>query len=51
MFDVDFEGIKKIVRNCPVYLLKHMGCYYQGQWMDGVPHGCGIAIYKNLSYY
>ena len=39
------------MKNCPVYMLKHMSCYYQGQWLDGLPHGCGIAIFKNLYYY
>ena len=28
-----------------------MGCFYQGQWKDQLPHGCGVAVYKNNSYY
>lgn len=40
-----------IVQNCPIYFLKHLGCYYQGQWLECLPHGCGIAIYKNYSYF
>lgn len=40
-----------VVQNCPIYFLKHLGCYYQGQWLDCLPYGSGVAVYKNNSYY
>ena len=51
MIALDYEGVFKIVQNCPVYFLKHLQCHYQGQWLDCLPHGCGIAVYKNGAYY
>lgn len=49
--NVGFEGVQLEVEKCPIYYLKHLGCFYQGQWLDCLPHGCGIAIYRNKSYY
>ena len=40
-----------IVQHCPLYYLPHLQCHYQGQWLDCLPHGCGIAVYKNHAYY
>lgn len=49
--NVDYEGVMGVVQNCPIYFLKHLECFYQGQWLDCLPHGSGIAVYKNHSYY
>ena len=47
----DFQGVTHITEYCPVYYLTALDCYYQGQWKDSMPNGCGIAVYKDLSYY
>lgn len=39
------------VQACPIYYILPLNCLYQGQWKDQLPHGCGIAVYKNNSYY
>lgn len=47
----DFPGVANVIEFCPVYYLKNLDCYYQGQWLNCLPHGCGIAVYRNQSYY
>jgi hypothetical protein len=39
------------VESCPLYYLAQKKCYYQGQWLDCLPHGYGMVVYENNSYY
>lgn len=48
-YKLDFKSVK--LQDCPIYYLKNMSCFYQGIWKEQLPHGCGIAVYKNNSYY
>lgn len=33
------------------YYIKSRDTHYQGNWMQGLPHGKGRAIYPNGTYY
>ena len=37
--------------NVDTYFIQSKNVHYQGNWMGGLPHGRGIAIYPDGSYY